>query len=129
VPQSAIREFRVNLSQSSAEYGAVGGVVLTATKSGTNRFSGEVFEFFRDKSLNAMNQLEQDRHDRLGEPKPDYRRHSWGGAFGGPIVRDRLHFFAAIERSTELGTADVNTNQPQFYSALEGSFKREYSRL
>ena len=105
VPQSAIREFRVNLSQSSAEYGAVGGVVLTATKSGTNRFSGEVFEFFRDKSLNAIDQLEKDRHDRLGEPKPDYRRHSRGGALGGPIIRDRLHFFAAIERSTEEGTA------------------------
>ncbi len=129
VPQSAIREFRVNLSQSSAEYGAVGGVVLTATKSGTNRFSGEVFEFFRDKSLNALNQFEKDRHERLGEPKPDYRRHSQGGALGGPIIRDRLHFFAAIERSSEQGTADVNTNQPQFYSALEGSFRREYNRL
>ena len=72
VPQSAIREFRVNISQSSAEYGAVGGVVLTATKSGTNRFSGEAFEFFRDKSLNAMDKLQKERHDRFGDPKPDY---------------------------------------------------------
>ena len=129
VPQSAIREFRVNLSQSSAEYGAVGGVVLTATKSGTNRYSGEVFEFFRDKSLNALDRIEKDRHDRLGDPKPDYRRHSQGGAFGGPIVRDRLHFFAAIERSSEQATANVNTGQPQFYARLEGSFPREYRRL
>ncbi len=122
VPQSAIREFRVNISQSSAEYGAVGGVVLTATKSGTNRFSGEVFEFFRDKSLNALSQIEKERHDQLGEPKPDYTRHSYGGALGGPIIRDRLHFFAAFEKSSEKATATVNTGQPQFYSALEGSF-------
>ncbi len=128
VPQSAIREFRVNLSQSSAEYGAVGGVVLTATKSGTNRFSGEVFEFFRDKSLNALDKFESERHEQFGEPKPDFRRHSYGGAFGGPIVRDRLHFFAAFERSTEEATATVNTGQPQFYSTLEGSFPREYRR-
>ena len=128
VPQSAIREFRVNISQSSAEYGAVGGVVLTATKSGTNRFSGEVFEFFRDKSLNAFNQIEKERHDELGEPKPDFRRHSQGGALGGPILRDRLHFFAAFERSSEKGVATTNTGQPQFYSALEGSFSQEYNR-
>jgi hypothetical protein len=128
VPQSAIREFRVNISQSSAEYGAVGGVVLTATKSGTNRFSGEVFEFFRDTSLNAMSQIEKDRHDRLGEEKPDFRRNSHGGALGGPILRDRLHFFAAFERSSTKGTATTNTGQPQFYSALEGSFNQEYNR-
>jgi hypothetical protein len=128
VPQSAIREFRVNISQSSAEYGAVGGVVLTATKAGTNRFSGELFEFFRDKSLNALDMIEKDRHDRLGEPKPDFRRHSMGGALGGPILRDRLHFFAAFERSTEEATATTNTGQPQFYSALEGSFPRQYKR-
>lgn len=128
VPQSAVREFRVNMSQSSAEYGAVGGIVLTATKSGTNRFSGEVFEFFRDKSLNSFDKFELERHNTLGAPKPDYRRHSQGAAFGGPIIQDRLHFFLAAERSNEEATAQVNTRQPQFYSALEGSFPRVYAR-
>jgi hypothetical protein len=128
VPQSAIREFRVNISQSSAEYGAVGGVVLTATKAGTNRYSGEVFEFFRDKALNALDMIEEQRHDELGEPKPDFRRHSYGGALGGPILRDRLHFFAAFERSNEEATATTNTGQPQFYAALEGSYPRQYQR-
>jgi outer membrane receptor protein involved in Fe transport len=128
VPASAIREFKVNLSQSSAEFGAVGGVVLTATKSGTNRFSGEVFEFFRDKSLNTLDKFEKERHDRFGDPKPDFRRNSWGAAFGGPIVRDRLHFFLAFEGSSEQRTATVRTGQPQFYSALEGNFPFEYNR-
>ena len=128
VPQTAIREFKVNISQSTAEFNAVGGVVQVATKSGTNRFSGEAFEYFRDKSLNTMDKLERARHDELGEPKPDYRRHSVGVAFGGPIIRDRLHFFAAFERSREEANAIVNTGQPRFYSALEGSFPRTYMR-
>jgi hypothetical protein len=128
VPQSAIREFKVNVSQSSAEFGAVGGVVLTATKSGTNRLSGEVFEFFRDKSLNTLDKFEKERHDQFGDPKPDLRRHSWGAALGGPIVRDRLHFFVAVARSSEQRTATVNTGQPQFYSRLEGNFPSQYNR-
>ena len=128
VPASAVREFKVNISQSSAEFNAVGGVVQVATKSGTNQIHGELFEFFRDKSLNAFDKLEQERHDLTGEPKPDYRRHSAGAALGGPIIRDRLHFFASFERSKEDATAIVNTGQPQFYSALEGSFPRTYMR-
>jgi len=128
VPQSAIREFRVNISQSSAEFNAIGGVVQVATKSGTNRISGEAFEFFRDKSLNALDRFEQELHDRTGAPKPEYRRHSVGVALGGPIVRDRLHFFAAFERSREEKQAIVNTGQPQFFSKLEGTFPRSYMR-
>ena len=128
VPQSAVREFKVNISQGSAEFNAVGGVVQVATKSGTNQFHGEVFEFFRDKSLNALDMLEKELHDRTGEPKPDYRRHSAGVAFGGPLIRDRLHFFASFERAKEEERAIVETGQPQFYSALEGSFPRSYMR-
>lgn len=128
VPQSAVREFKVNISQGSAEFNAVGGVVQVATKSGTNQFHGEVFEFFRDKSLNAFDRLERDLHDRLGEPKPDYRRNSAGAALGGPIIRDRLHFFAAFERAKEDERAIVDTGQPQFYGALEGTFPRSYMR-
>ena len=128
VPQSAIREFKVNLNQSSAQYGAVGGVILTATKSGTNRFGGEAFEYFRDKSFNAFDKLQFAGHEQFGVPKPDYRRNNSGAAFGGPIVRDRLHFFLAFERSKEERSATVNTGQPQFYSALEGSFPAAYKR-
>ena len=128
VPQAALREFKVNINGASAQYSAVGGVVLTATKSGTNQFHGEAFEFFRDKSLNAFTRIEKDRHDRLGEPKPDYRRHQQGGAFGGPIITNRLHFFTAFERTEEPKTAIVNTGLPQFYGALEGGFPAPYKR-
>jgi hypothetical protein len=71
-PQGGIREFRVNVSQASAEFGGTtGGVVSIVTRSGTNRFSGDAFEFFRDKSLNAMNQFEQMNHDRCHAGRPD----------------------------------------------------------
>jgi hypothetical protein len=128
VPQSAVREFKVNISQSSAEFNAVGGVVQVVTKSGTNQVHGEVFEFFRDKSLNAFDKFEKELHDRTGEPKPDFRQHSAGGALGGPIIRDRLHFFASFERAKIDERAIVETGQPQFYAALEGAFPRTYMR-
>ena len=71
-PQGGIREFRVNVSQAAAEFGGTtGGVVSIVTKSGTNLFSGEAFEYFRDKSLNAMNEFEEQAHDTTGAPKPD----------------------------------------------------------
>lgn len=128
VPQSGIREFRVNISGSSAQYGAVGGVVLTATKSGTNQFHGEVFEFFRDTSLNAMDRFEKEQHDTRGAPKPEYRKNQFGGATGGPIIRDRLHFFGAYEGTKEPKTVTVRTGQPQFYSAVEGNLPAGYER-
>ena len=128
VPQSGIREFRVNISGSSAQYSSVGGVVLTATKSGTNQFHGEAFEFFRDTSLNAMSRFEKEAHDTRGTPKPEYRRNQNGGAFGGPVVQNRLHFFTAFERTKEPKTVTVRTGQPQFYSAVEGAVPAGYER-
>jgi len=128
VPQSGIREFRVNISGASAQYSAVGGVVLTATKSGTNQFHGEAFEFFRDTSLNTMDRFEKEQHDTRGTPKPEYRRNQYGGAFGGPIVRDRVHFFGAFERSNEPKTVTVRTGQSQFYSGVEGNKPAGYER-
>ena len=75
VPQSAIREFKVIVSQPPAEYGGrVGGVVNVVTKSGTNLFRGEAFEFFRDKSLNRVDLYAQQAHDQLGTPISDFRR-------------------------------------------------------
>lgn len=125
-PQAAIREFQVHLSQAPAEYGGrTGGVVSVVTRSGTNRYAGEAFEFFRDKALNGMNRFEKQEHEEKGTPKPEYRRHQFGAALGGPLIRDRLHFFAASERTDENEAFIVKTGQPQFYSALEGTFPYE----
>ena len=83
-PQSAIQEFKVFLSQSPAEFGwTAGGAVSMATKSGTNQLHGEAFEFYRNKALNTMDPFAK----AAGQPKPDFSRHQYGGAIGGPIVQ------------------------------------------
>lgn len=128
-PQTAIREFKVNLSNATAEYGwTASGVVSLATKSGTNTVSGEAFEYFRDKSLNTENKFEELATQTKGTPKPNYRRNQFGAAIGGPIVQDKLHYFASVERTKEDKYITVSTGKSQFYSPLEGIYPEpEYS--
>ena len=122
-PQGAVQEFKVNTAGFPAEFGlATGGLVQVVTKSGSNRWSGEGFEYFRDKSLNALNKFEQQRHDQFGDPKPGFRRNQYGASLGGPIVRNRTHFFASVEHTKTEQFFTVTTGKPQFYSAFEGTF-------
>jgi len=105
----SIREFKVSQSTYKAEFGlATGGVLSVVTKSGTNSFSGSAFTFFRDQSLTAKTVFEAER--------PDFRRYQYGGTFGGPIVQNRSHFFAAAEGTNENQFFTVNTGArfPQF---------------
>src|SRR4030095_10530660 len=90
--QAAVREFQVNTSNYSAEYGrAAGGVVNTVTKSGTNDFHGQVFYYQRNNKWGARNPLAFQSvivngvPDRIGI-KPKDVRHQFGGNIGGPIV-------------------------------------------
>jgi hypothetical protein len=125
MPQLAIREFRVNVAQASAEHGGnVAGLVSIVTRSGTNRFSGEALEFFKNQQLQARDKNAED----VGAPKPDYKRNQWGVGFGGPIVKDRVHFYTAIEYQTENKSFTVNSGAPQFYGKLEGVFPTDYRR-
>lgn len=122
-PQGAVQEFKVNTVGFPAEFGlATGGLVQIVTKSGSNRWSGEGFEYFRDKSLNALNMFEQQRHDQFGDPKPGFRRNQYGASLGGPILQNRTHFFVSAEHTTTDQFFTVSTGKPQFYSALEGTF-------
>lgn len=122
-PQGGIQEFKVNVSQAPAEFGGTsGGVVTIVTKSGTNQFTGEAFEFFRDKRLNAMNRFEQLNHDTLGTPKPAFRRNEYGATLGGPIVMNKAHFLVAADLTETRQAITVNTGKPQFYSSVEGTF-------
>jgi hypothetical protein len=122
-PQGAVQEFKVNTSGFPAEFGlATGGLVQVVTKSGSNRWSGEGFEYFRDKSLNALNKFEEQRHDQFGDPKPGFRRNQYGASLGGPIIQNRTHFFVSVEHTKTDQYFTVSTGKPQFYSALEGTF-------
>jgi hypothetical protein len=93
VGYEAVQEFKVFRSQFDAQYGhALNAVVTVATRSGTNRLSATGFYFGRDKALNARNPFAAD--------KPPFDEHRIGGSAGGPAVRDRSHFFAAVEQDT-----------------------------
>ena len=89
-----VKEFQVNQNGFSAEYGrAAGAVINVVTKSGTNKFTGSAFEYFRDESLNARNPnlVAQNR------PKPPGQINQFGGTIGGPIKKDKIFFFGAYE--------------------------------
>jgi hypothetical protein len=92
VSQAAVREFQVNNTNYSAEYGrAAGGVINTVTKSGTNEFRGELFFFDRDNRWGARNPSALLPGNIAVKPRDT--RYQFGGAIGGPIIKDRLFFF------------------------------------
>src|SRR6266704_1765540 len=95
---SAVREFQVNTSNYSAEYGrAAGGVINTVTKSGTNNFHGQLFYYLRDNKWGARNP--RGFNALTGDPlKPVDKRHQFGGAIGGPIVKDKAFFFFSYDQ-------------------------------
>ena len=127
-PLEAIQEFNFQTSRYKAEYGrSVGGVMNVVTKSGTNQFQGSAFELFRDKGLNSEAYSERTTLDVAGNPvgKQKYRRNQFGGSFGGPVSKDKAHFFAAVERTQQDAFQPVNTSGlfPQF----DGSFPTKYT--
>ncbi len=90
----AVQEFTVEVNALSAEYGRFsGGVINLVTKSGTNRFHGTVYEFFRNSKLDANNFFA----NRAGRGKGSFKRNQWGGTIGGPIARDKAFFFFGFE--------------------------------
>jgi Carboxypeptidase regulatory-like domain/TonB-dependent Receptor Plug Domain/TonB dependent receptor len=90
----AVKEFQVVASGANAEFGrTAGGVVNVITKSGTNDTHGSLFHFQRLEGLTA------DASD--GTPPTDFHREQFGGTIGGPIKRDRMFFFVALEHINE----------------------------
>ena len=90
----AVDEVRVDSSSFNAEFGnATGGVVNLTSKSGTNRYHGEVFEYFRNDILDA-NSFFSNYHHLV---KPPLRWNQFGGNLGGPIKKDKLFFFFNYE--------------------------------
>jgi hypothetical protein len=104
ISQAAIREFQVNTSSYSAEYGrSAGGVVNAITKSGTNDFHGGAFYYQRNNKWGARNPLStiQQQVNGVFTPvgfKPKDVRHQFGGTIGGPIVRDKAFFFFSYDQ-------------------------------
>ena len=92
-PIASIQEFKVDNSTFSAEYGHVSGAVVNlVTRSGSDQFRGNAYEFFRNDALDSRNFFEFTSPD----PAP-FERNQFGGSLGGPIVRGRSFFFATYE--------------------------------
>ncbi len=87
ISQEAVQEFQVISGGYSAETGrALGGIVNTITKQGTNDLRGSVFYFSKSGSLDATSATS------------DERRQQYGASVGGPVLKDRIFYFAAVER-------------------------------
>src|SRR5262245_49045980 len=90
----AIQEFSVITGNYSAEYGRTsGGVINAISKSGTNEFHGDVYEFLRNDKLDANDFFSNRAH----QPRPTLRRNQYGAAGGGPIRKDRTFIFGDYE--------------------------------
>ncbi|MCX6630986.1 MAG: carboxypeptidase-like regulatory domain-containing protein [Candidatus Solibacter sp.] len=93
--EDAVQEFQVNTVGYPAEMGrAGGGAINVVTKSGTNMVHGSAFEYYRDKGMNANSFT----NNRAGIKKQPYHFNQFGGTLGGPVVKDKLFFFAHFEK-------------------------------
>ena len=116
LPMDAMQEFRVVANSYSAEYGqSQSGVVTLATRSGGNIFHGGVFEYIRNEAFDARN--------FFAAARPKFRQHQFGGLLGGPIRKDRTHFFFTYERTQQVTGGTVVQTVPTELQR-QGNFSR-----
>jgi hypothetical protein len=114
LPVDAMQEFRVIANNYSAEYGhSTGGVVTMSTRAGTNDYHGSLFESLRNDVFDARNFFAQ--------AKPPIRLNQFGGAVGGPIIKDKTHFFVTWEQTRQLTGTPVVATVPTLANR-EGDF-------
>ena len=103
----AVQEFSVLTTNYSTEYGRTsGGVISAITKSGTNQFHGDAYEFLRNDALDAANFID----NANAVTKPAFRQNQFGASAGGPIQKDKTFIFGDYEGIRQvLGTTTVDT--------------------
>jgi Carboxypeptidase regulatory-like domain/TonB dependent receptor len=93
-PPDALQEFRLQTRTYSTEFGTSAGAIVNAsTKSGTNQFHGDVWEYLRNSALDANTFFD----NYGGTPKGHFSQNQFGGTIGGPILRDHAFFFGAYQ--------------------------------
>ena len=111
----ALQEFKVETSVLQPQYGFHAGATVNAvTKSGTNQFHGDVFEFLRNGSLNAR--------DFFALKRDTLKRNQFGGVFGGPIVKDKLFFFGGYQGTIQRSDPAFNSGYVPTAAMLQGDF-------
>jgi hypothetical protein len=101
----AVEQFEVVTNNVSAEYGLrMGATVIVVTKSGTNQIHGSLYEFLRNGDLDATNFFS------VGQKKPAFHQHQFGGTLGGPIIKNKLFYFGSVESlRIDAGTTSIST--------------------
>src|SRR5262245_40348595 len=94
-PVEAVQEFQLLTSNFDAEFGSTsGGVVNAVSKQGTNQIRGTAFFFTQNQHMTSLDYFAKQQN--LAKPEADQKQ--WGGNLGGPLVRNKLHFFVNLER-------------------------------
>jgi hypothetical protein len=114
VPIESVQEFQFLTSQFDAEFGgSSGGIVNAVSKQGTNQFHGSAFGFFKDSAFTAKDHFVKTQNLQ----KPNTSEQQYGGTLGGPIVRDKAHFFFSLERVFQDQGVTINIPaRPEFNS-------------
>ena len=117
----AVEEFKIQTNAFTAQYGfSSGNVVNVVTKSGSNEFHGDAFEFYRNSSVDA-------KYYFNGGAQPDFHRNQFGGTFGGPIRKNKTYFFGYYEGlrsatpATFVGTVPTDKERTGDFSQLLGA--------
>lgn len=116
-----IQEFKIEQTGSSAAFGAGGTFVNIISHSGTNQIHGSVFEFLRNNALDARNYFDQGA-------APAFHQNQFGASVGGPILRNKLFFFANYEGFRQLQPATVYNRVPTA-AMLQGDFSADPQQL
>jgi hypothetical protein len=122
---STTSEVKINNSTFSSEYGrSDGSIVTVATRSGSNRFHGEVFDYFRNEALDARNYFNRSYSPSTGLPLPlgsgrkaPLKRDNFGVSVGGPLWKDHTFFFASYEGLRQ--HQGILQNSPVFTQAVQ----------
>jgi hypothetical protein len=119
-PQSAIAEYKVLTQNYKAEFEQVSGAAVTAvTKSGTNEFHGDAYIDRTGTNWTEKNPF-QEEAEAQGVKRPDSSQTQYGGSIGGPIVQDRIHFFAAYDGKRIEDSRQVIAQNTNLLPAGEG---------
>src|SRR5690242_10876582 len=124
-PRNAVQEYRVISQQFKAEYQNASSAVITAqTKSGGNVWSGNALYAYQNKGMVQLDSFQRANNT----PKPDYRRALAAFSIGGPIIKDKIHFFGSYEGNYQNRANAVNiATIPTGFPALDTVNLRQYN--
>jgi hypothetical protein len=123
-----VQEFKIQTNAFTAQYGwSSGNVVNVVSKSGTNRFHGDLFEFYRNSALDGNNYF----NNRNGTPRPDFSRNQYGGSAGGPLYipglykqTNKTYIFGVYERLRQSTPASLNNITVPTATFIGGDFSQ-----